>query len=129
MTSAMPAGFVEGLPPNNTKCVIEYESGLRMYAEIQTMHDDRCTWRESGNCLRGYAREGPIVRYYPLPPDPPPLPRRFRCVRKECKTDFSGALYATTKETFVVHFNYDIPQYYGRTSFESNFTITEWIDP
>jgi hypothetical protein len=131
MTNAIPAGFIEGLPPANTKCVIEYESGLRMYAEIQTMHDDRRKWTESRNILRGFGSEGPIVRYFPIPPDPPPLPRRFRCVRKSDGESMAGSFNAGLYKPFALRMQESGDSTVSITDgrFHNEFTITEWIDP
>lgn len=121
MSTTIPAGFTEGAPtsPGN-------------YAVLGL--DDVCLWgqwdgaklRSHGWCHRSAYQ---IAAHFPLPPDPPALPRRFRCVRKKDKAAFSGVNFADPLVVTVHIPKYGCQQYYSQHQFDDEFTITEWVDP
>jgi hypothetical protein len=125
MTNAIPAGFTSGPPPKDKPGNYAVRSHLQSQSwgvwDGQSLTANGSGWFGSES----------IVAHYQLPPDPPPLPRRFRCARKSDGKALVGVFVNGVDvgqpfKTFTANgeTNWD-----DDDAFNRKFTITEWIDP
>jgi hypothetical protein len=119
----LPAGFTEGMPPPDFKCRMAFkgERGQQLWGE----YDGSRVITDNGVET---ARDK-ITKWCVLPPDPPPLPRRFRCVRKSDGKPMVGAYFVENKHPYEVANGATCTMFCGEKDMNDQFTITEWIDP